>query len=208
MTSTTPSPATSAIDAEYYAAVPDGVIRQPIWSEACRLYDTEYETLGRSTRRNGGMPRAGTFFGYNRAEGEAETLRRRTDPSSGGHCQQKRQTCSWTLAPKRRHDSRRATRAAEDTRQMDGAKRRGHLRDSPWNRAEGETKEGIPVRFTSKGPYVYALLLGIPKSSAVTLKSVRQEGLGDLTCSATTGHLLGRQQGEDVRLSCPLALGR
>ena len=39
----------------------------------------------------------------------------------------------------------------------------------PWGRATGETADGIPVRFTSKGNAVYAILLGQPKSKEVAL---------------------------------------
>lgn len=40
----------------------------------------------------------------------------------------------------------------------------------PWNRATGETGDGIPVRFTSKGDAVYAIVLGQPTSNTITLE--------------------------------------
>ncbi len=39
----------------------------------------------------------------------------------------------------------------------------------PWNRASGETADGQPVRFTSKGASIYAIMLGQPKSRQVAL---------------------------------------
>ncbi len=39
----------------------------------------------------------------------------------------------------------------------------------PWNRATGETSDGIPVRFTSKGDSIYAILLDRPKSQDFSL---------------------------------------
>jgi alpha-L-fucosidase len=75
----------------------------------------------------------------------------------------------------------------------------------PWNRAEGETKEGIPVRFTSKGPYVYALLLGIPKSSSVTLKSVRPKKGSEIYLLGYNRPLAWTQQGEEVQIDLPTA---
>jgi len=39
-------------------------------------------------------------------------------------------------------------------------------------RAAGETAEGIPVRFTEKDSAVYATLLGQPKTTGITLKSL------------------------------------
>ena len=42
----------------------------------------------------------------------------------------------------------------------------------PWTRAEGETAEGIRVRFTQTDSAIYATLLGKPKTGAVTVKSL------------------------------------
>jgi alpha-L-fucosidase len=42
----------------------------------------------------------------------------------------------------------------------------------PWRRAEGATREGIPVRFTTKGETLYAILLGTPPGAAVTIEGV------------------------------------
>jgi alpha-L-fucosidase len=70
----------------------------------------------------------------------------------------------------------------------------------PWNRAEGETKEGIPVRFTSKGPYVYAILLGIPKSGSVTLKSVRPKKGSEIYLLGYNQPLAWTEQGEDIQI--------
>ena len=39
----------------------------------------------------------------------------------------------------------------------------------PWERAAGETADGIPVRFTSKGDAVFAILLGQPRSRRIAL---------------------------------------
>ncbi len=42
----------------------------------------------------------------------------------------------------------------------------------PWRRAEGATAEGIPVRFTQKDGTLYAILLGRPAGSSVTLRDL------------------------------------
>jgi len=42
----------------------------------------------------------------------------------------------------------------------------------PWTRAEGTTREGIPVRFTARDGNLYATLLGTPASRVVTLVDV------------------------------------
>lgn len=53
----------------------------------------------------------------------------------------------------------------------------------PWERPTGETADGIPVRFTSKGGALYAILLGQPKSSQVRLE------VGAVAEGATVGVL-------------------
>jgi alpha-L-fucosidase len=55
----------------------------------------------------------------------------------------------------------------------------------PWRRAEGTTREGIDVRFTAKGETVYAILLGTPPGSSVTLEGIAPAG-------AARVELLGR----------------
>jgi alpha-L-fucosidase len=76
----------------------------------------------------------------------------------------------------------------------------------PWKRAEGATREGVPVRFTTRSRKLYATLLGTPSTRAVTLvdvpvadeSSVRQlgsperprasrSGGGDLRVEVATG---------------------
>lgn len=42
----------------------------------------------------------------------------------------------------------------------------------PWSRAEGETDQQIPVRFTQKSGRFYATLMGVPKSGSITLRDV------------------------------------
>ncbi len=42
----------------------------------------------------------------------------------------------------------------------------------PWRRAEGTTREGVPVRFTRKGDDLYALLLDATDAATLTLEDV------------------------------------
>jgi alpha-L-fucosidase len=42
----------------------------------------------------------------------------------------------------------------------------------PWERAEGETSEGIDVRFTRQGDSIYAILFAKPLSRQVIIKSM------------------------------------
>ncbi len=42
----------------------------------------------------------------------------------------------------------------------------------PWQRSDGETAEGLPVRFTRNENRVYAIVLGVPSSDDVVIKNV------------------------------------
>jgi alpha-L-fucosidase len=75
----------------------------------------------------------------------------------------------------------------------------------PWIRAEGATRDGLSLRFTTKGETLYAILLGTPRGDSVTLEDVpaapdaRVELLG-------SGRLVCRAEGPDLRvdLGAPL----
>jgi alpha-L-fucosidase len=55
----------------------------------------------------------------------------------------------------------------------------------PWTTAETQADDGTPVRFTSKGGCLYAILLGTPAAREIRLSSLRFE-------PDTTVHLLGQ----------------
>jgi alpha-L-fucosidase len=72
----------------------------------------------------------------------------------------------------------------------------------PWQRAEGETREGPAVRFTQRDGRVYATVLGSGASGAVTLQSLpvgrdlRVDLLGHGPVEATP-------DGDDLRIQLP-----
>jgi alpha-L-fucosidase len=57
----------------------------------------------------------------------------------------------------------------------------------PWTRAVGQSKDGIGVRFTQKHGDVFAILMGTPKQSEITL-------VGLAAKPGTAVHLLGYGQ--------------
>jgi len=73
----------------------------------------------------------------------------------------------------------------------------------PWVRAAGATAEGTPVRFTARGRTIYAILLGTPPSSEITLPDLRWRP----TVSATLlggGAIKCRGTNAGVRVTLPV----
>ncbi len=76
----------------------------------------------------------------------------------------------------------------------------------PWKRAAGDTAEGIPVRFTQKNAATYAILLGQPKASAATFKSLSVKPGTKIYLLGHAEPLVWSQQGENLRLDLPTAM--
>jgi alpha-L-fucosidase len=76
----------------------------------------------------------------------------------------------------------------------------------PWKRAVGETAEGISVRFTRKDSAIYATLLGQPKTTSITLKSVSPTPGSQIYLLGNPKPVAWSQQGDDVRVDLPSAL--
>jgi alpha-L-fucosidase len=46
-------------------------------------------------------------------------------------------------------------------------------RTRPWRRAEGETTDGLPIRFTTAKGDLYAILLGTPDTARIVLAGIK-----------------------------------
>lgn len=72
----------------------------------------------------------------------------------------------------------------------------------PWRRAEGDTREGPPLRFTRRDGRVYAIALAAPPGDTLTLR--------DLSARAVRllghGPLAARAEGGDLRIAWPPGL--
>jgi alpha-L-fucosidase len=68
----------------------------------------------------------------------------------------------------------------------------------PWTQAEAVTSESMPVRFTSKGSTVYAIILSAPTSDEVRLRSVAFTGRARLLADSSPVNL--RRDGGDTVL--------
>jgi alpha-L-fucosidase len=76
----------------------------------------------------------------------------------------------------------------------------------PWSRAEGETDQNIPVRFTQKDSRLYATLMGSPKASAILLRDVRAASGSQLRLLGDTKQITWTQKGADLEVQLPATL--
>jgi len=196
------------IMAEYYQAVPDGVIDDRFGVKHSDFISPEYQTLEKINPKKWEECRGlGRSFGYNRAEGEAETIAPGELIYLLVDIVSKNGNLLLDVGPE-------ADGTIPDV-QMDRLKALGAwlqvngeaiYATHPWKRAAGETAEGIPVRFTEKGSSVYATLLGQPKTSTVTFKSLSPKAGSQIYLLGQSGSLVWSQLGDDITVKLPSTL--
>jgi alpha-L-fucosidase len=181
------------VEADYYNAIPDGVVDDRMGIKHADFSSPEYQKVEEIRMKKWEECRGlGRSFGYNRAEGDAETIAPAELIAMLVDIVSKNGNLLLDVGPE-----------ADGTIppvQMDrlnalGAwlKQNGDaIYDTvPWERAVGKTAEGDDLRFTRKGSDLYATILGTPKGPAVTIEDVtaRQDNqvtmLGDAKTLAT-----------------------
>ena len=196
------------IIAEYYNAIPDGVVDDRFGVKHSDFSSPEYETLSKISAKKWEECRGlGRSFGYNRAEGEADTIKKDEliyllvdiVSKNGNLLLDVGPEADGTI-PAVQMDRLKALGAWLD---MNGE---GIYATKPWKRAEGETADGVKVRFTQKDGAVYAFLLGEPKGKTVTIRDVKPKAGTPVTMLGTAGNLKWTQKGKDVEVEMPGSL--
>lgn len=196
------------IMAEYYNTVPDGVIDDRFGVKHSDFKSPEYETLNKISATKWEECRGlGRSFGYNRAEGEAETIA--PDKliyllvdivsKNGNLLLDVGPEADGTIPPVQM--SRLEALGAwlkQNGEAIYGTR--------PWIRAEGETAEGIPVRFTRTESSLYATLLGEPKDASVTVKNLAPKAGSPIYLLGEDGLLHWTQRGSDIEIKLPAHL--
>ena len=196
------------IMAEYYNTIPDGVIDDRFGVKHSDFKSPEYKTLDKISATKWEECRGlGRSFGYNRAEGEAETIA--PDEliyllvdivsKNGNLLLDVGPEADGTIPPVQMS---RLEALGAWLRLNEEAIYGTH----PWKRAEGETAEGVYVRFTQKDSNLYATLLGQPKTSTITLKSVAPKDGSQIFLLGNDKPLDWSRQGDDVKITLPATL--
>lgn len=73
----------------------------------------------------------------------------------------------------------------------------------PWQRAEGKTTQGLPLRFTAREGALYATLLGSPSESEIAIAGLDAPAGVAVQLLGRDGALRWRQDGADLRIELP-----
>ena len=162
------------VEADYYNAVPDGVIDDRFGIKHADFTSPEYQNLDKISEKKWEECRGlGRSFGYNRAEGEAETIAPADLIALLVDIVSKNGNLLLDVGPE---DNGTIPPVQMERLRALGAwlKQNGEaIYDTvPWERAVGKTTEGDDLRFTRKGGDLYATILGNPKGQTATIEGL------------------------------------
>jgi alpha-L-fucosidase len=196
------------VEADYYNAIPSGVIDDRFGIKHADFTSPEYEKKDKISEKKWEECRGlGRSFGYNRAEGEKETIAPDELIALLVDIVSKNGNLLLDVGPEA--DGTIPPVQMERLKAL-GAwlKQNGEAiyDTTPWTHAEAKSAEGDDVRYTRKGDDLYITVLGKPKAQTLTLAdvpakqnaTVTQLGLGDSLTTAA--------EGNGVRISLPAQL--
>jgi alpha-L-fucosidase len=195
------------IEAEYYAAMPDGVVDDRFSIGHADFVSPEYQVMHDIQKKKWEECRGlGQSFGYNRAEGEEQTIK--PDQliyllvdivsKNGNLLLDVGPEADGTIPPiqlDRLH-------ALGAWLKQNGESIYG---TEPWSRAEGKAGD-VDVRFTRKGSALYAVLMGEPHGRNVTIHDMHWPAGASVTLLGAKGTLQWQPQGQDVQVELPTQL--
>lgn len=192
------------VEADYYNAVPDGVIDDRFGIKHSDFTSPEYEKLDKISAKKWEECRGlGRSFGYNRAEGEKETIAPDELIALLVDIVSKNGNLLLDVGPE--------ANGTIPPVQMERLKALGAwlkqngeaiYDTTPWTRAAGKTTEGDDLRFTRKGSDLYVTVLGKPKTHTLTVADLAVEP--NVSASLLGGGSLAmKSDGNNVQVTLP-----
>ena len=196
------------IFADYYNTIPDGVIDNRFGVDFSDFTTPEYAfgeiIQGKKWEATRGL---GFSFGYNQVEGPEQVLSAQKLITTFVDIVGKGGNLLLNIGPKADGS---IPQIQLDRLHSLGAwlKVNGEaiFGTRPWVRPEGKTADGTGIRFTRKQDAVYAILLGKPKSSQITLESLWAADGTRIEMLGVPGAVNWSQKGRDLALTLPASL--
>lgn len=195
------------VEADYYNAVPDGVVDDRFGIKHADFKSPEYEKLDKISEKKWEECRGlGRSFGYNRAEGQAETIAPAELIALLVDIVSKNGNLLLDVGPEA--DGTIPPVQMERLKAL-GAwlKQNGEaiFDTKPWTKAEAKSAEGDDVRFTRKGNDLYVTVLGKPKGKTLTLE-LEGADKSSITMLGSEAKLRSEQKGNSLQVALPETL--
>ncbi len=193
------------VEADYYNAVPDGVIDDRFGVKHADFTSPEYAKLDKISEKKWEECRGlGRSFGYNRAEGEKETIAPGELIALLVDIVSKNGNLLLDVGPEA--DGTIPPVQMERLKEL-GAwlKQNGEAiyDTTPWTRAEGKSAESDELRFTRKDGDLYVTVLGTPKGKSLTLELVGPKSGGGITELGVSKPLQYEEMGNNLHIALP-----
>jgi alpha-L-fucosidase len=200
--------------ADYYNATPDGVIDDRFGVPHSDFTSPEYAKLDQISKKKWEECRGlGRSFGYNRAEGEEETIKPQELIELLVDIVSKNGNLLLDVGPE--PDGTIPPVQMERLEKL-GAwlKQNGEAiyGTKPWTRANGTTNQltadgkAIELRFTQKGAKLYATLLGKPTAATVLLHNVKAAAGSTVSLLGSDAPVKWTQRADDLEVTLPASL--
>jgi len=190
------------VEADYYNAVPDGVIDDRFGVAHSDFTSPEYAKLDKISAKKWEECRGlGRSFGYNRAEGEAETIAPGELIALLVDIVSKNGNLLLDVGPEA--DGTIPPVQMERLKAL-GAwlKQNGEAiyDTTPWTQAVGKSAEGDDLRFTRKGNDLFVTVLGKPRAQTITIADVPAKQGVAITQLGDANELGAKGQTEGTRI--------
>ncbi len=196
------------VEADYYNAVPDGVIDDRFGIKHSDFTSPEYAKLDKISAKKWEECRGlGRSFGFNRAEGEKETIAPADLIALLVDIVSKNGNLLLDVGPEA--DGTIAPVQMERLKAL-GAwlKQNGEAiyDTTPWTHAEGKSAEGDDLRYTRKGDDLFVTVLGKPKAATLTIPDLPFKPSAAITQLGSSAQVRTSGDASGTRVELPAQL--